>query len=536
MTEATPYRLRLTDRVELCDSGGQPVPLRTRKVALLLAMLVVEGVWRRRDELAKALWEDAEPEAAGVRLRNALSALRKALGPKAIRTSGDSVALDPTCVVVEDGPGEFMPGFDEEWAIERRLRLRAQSVAQALDEARAAESEGRSDVALAHVARACAIDPLDSEAARLRSKLLAKTGRRAQASEAGLAHRVRVVRELGFVPPVAAPKPATDENPLLRTFEWTLERDPNEACALLAATTNQWLWSGVETALDAHYRVLSATTRPSREHMMVGAVASFLEVASGRVERLDLAVERHREALDSGEQGIAALLCYPISDGYLARGDLARAAVYQQEALRMAQAGNGAAALAYAENALGMFERSVGNMDSSSRHIDAAVALVERDGAPLRVWGIRWSQAATWIERGQFDRAAEGIELCQRAAAAYGGDRFMPWLVGSEARLHERMGDLAAAREAYVRMRAIAPAGGEPVVALADEGLMRVHCGLREYDEAVQAWARVAHSRRRTGTVLSPFDRSLAAPALRTLRERLSQEEIRAAFRRATVK
>ena len=528
------FRLCLMGLVELRDANGAAVPLRTRKIALLLAILATAGDWQRRSDLAEAVWEDSKSEAAGVSLRVALSTLRTVLGPEAIRSQGDAVCLLPSLVVLVEDDGEFMPGYEEAWAIDRRLQLRAGRVAALLDAARAATDPAQ---ALAHAKDACAVDPLDVEALRLRATLLASSGRNAEAAYAGRTHRARVVRELGSVPSPTAPPPMIVENPLLRAFEWTMERDPNEACALLAATSNQWLWSDVETALLAHRRVLSATHHPSQERQVVKAVASFLEVASGRLEGLDAAAEGHREAVDSGEHGIAGLLCYPLAQGFAARGDLARAANYHEAALHEARAradvGGGRAALALAENALGIFEGSAGNLDASARRIDAASALIEEEGAPLRVWGIRWSQAAAWIEIGQFDRAAERLDGCGRAAADYGGARFMPWIVGSQARLYERLGELRAAREAYVRMRAIAPEAGPSVVMLADEGLMRVHCGLHEYREATEAWARVVRFRREGRVVASARERQLAAPTLRILRERSSRSDLLAALRRA---
>ena len=134
------------------DDQGQlvPVPLQPRRTALLSYLVTARprGL-HSRDALIALLWPEADQPSARHALRNALSALRQALGAPAIVTVGDSmVGVDPAwigCDLLEleaaiatrdaettlDRYGELLHGFHlaesrpfAEWAERERGRLR----------------------------------------------------------------------------------------------------------------------------------------------------------------------------------------------------------------------------------------------------------------------------------------------------------------------------------------------------------------------------------------------------------------------------
>jgi len=72
---------------------GQPVTFDTRKAMALLAHLALAERPRSRDALCELLWPGRDSEHARGALRRTLSTLRKAVGEKAIDTTGDSIAL-----------------------------------------------------------------------------------------------------------------------------------------------------------------------------------------------------------------------------------------------------------------------------------------------------------------------------------------------------------------------------------------------------------------------------------------------------------
>ncbi len=155
-------RIELVGGVRVRTRDGRDVPVTARKCQALLACLAVRlGQTSSREYLATLLWEDADPELARSSLRQALSALRRALPDDcahALRADAQSVWLDADAVTsdvaefnaqVRDGsPGavlaliercdeELLAGLDarsvsfEHWAQEQRRAFR-RSVVDAL--------------------------------------------------------------------------------------------------------------------------------------------------------------------------------------------------------------------------------------------------------------------------------------------------------------------------------------------------------------------------------------------------------------------
>src|SRR5438552_7724550 len=139
-------------------SGAVP-SLPTKKSQALLAYLAMRpGQRHSRDKLAALLWGDKTDGQARDGLRHALLVLRRALdaSPSAVRTEGQTIAVDPACVevdvatfescIAEGTPpalehaaalyrGDFLLGFNldeplfEEWLVAERERLREMALA-----------------------------------------------------------------------------------------------------------------------------------------------------------------------------------------------------------------------------------------------------------------------------------------------------------------------------------------------------------------------------------------------------------------------
>src|SRR5258708_6520797 len=134
---------------------GGPLALPTRKAQALLAYLALPlGRAHPRDKLAALLWGGIREESARASLRQALFAIRKALGEaerEVLRQDGAALSLDPAAVdidaaaferaVSEGTPdsleraaglyrGDLLSGFAldeapfEEWLLGERERLR----------------------------------------------------------------------------------------------------------------------------------------------------------------------------------------------------------------------------------------------------------------------------------------------------------------------------------------------------------------------------------------------------------------------------
>ena len=530
------WTYRLHGSVELRDPNGVRVPLPTRKTALLLAMLALDaGAWQTRAELALAVWEGTDLRRAREGMRTALSALRKMLPEDAIFCEGEKLALQPSIVLVPQvrvDDGDFMPGFDNDWAIDRRLSLRAERVALCLRSARTCLSEGRHESALSETERACRLDPLDSEADDLRTKVLTDLGRHTEATARSAAYRVRVTRELGISPEAKPLRRAEDS--LFEAVEWALARDPEEACALVAATDGPWLGVSLERALDIHRRVLSATLRPSPTRTIVESRAALFDamidptsILTGKLEDL------YREARTKGVPSVLASLCEALTYGFLSAGRFDKARAYVKEGAETAQRRGDAADIARWSLHRGFIEFHTGNSETSVRHIDSAVVAAERSGSTRTILDAHGARIGFAIHRGRLDQASKLLVHHRPRVSAYASERMDVWMAEIEGLLYERAGDLEKAREAYALFRALAPAGGQCAVAMADDSLMRVECGLREFDRATDALARNAVYRRRKGSVPSAFEKAANAPSVRMIRERVGERDLRLALRRA---
>ncbi len=190
---------------------GATLALPTRKAQALLAYLAVPpGRLHPRNKLAALLWGGIREESARASLRQALFAIRKALGAAegVVRQDGDALRLDPTAIEVdvaafEDAVangspealehaadlyrGDLMSGFTldeppfEEWLLSERERLREralEALAQILAHQRKA---GATEPAIQTALRLLALDPLQEVVHRALMRLYAAAGRRGAA-------------------------------------------------------------------------------------------------------------------------------------------------------------------------------------------------------------------------------------------------------------------------------------------------------------------------------------------------------------------
>ena len=208
---------------------GPAIALPTRKSQALLAYLALPlGRTHPRDKLASLLWGGIREESARASLRQALFAIRKAVGAiPAVRQDGDALALDPAAVevdastferLVREGTpaalehaaalyqGDLLSGFTvdeapfEEWLLGERERLRElalEGFAKLLARQRGA---GATEPAVQTALRLLALDPLQEPVHRTLMRLYADLGRRGAALR-HYQHCVSVLgRELGIEP------------------------------------------------------------------------------------------------------------------------------------------------------------------------------------------------------------------------------------------------------------------------------------------------------------------------------------------------
>jgi DNA-binding SARP family transcriptional activator len=209
-------------------AGGEPRPLpETARGRALLAFCALNPGPHPRARLAAALRPDVLDRSARATLRQAIWALRQAVGEAggaAIVADRDRFGLREDAVDVDllelrrrvesgdvDGAldlaaGELLPELDDEWVIAARDAHRdeiGELLARRADEAAAA---GDLEAAIAAARRALEHDPRSERAARTLMTRLAEAGDRPAALAAYTALADRLRRELGV-----APSPASRE-------------------------------------------------------------------------------------------------------------------------------------------------------------------------------------------------------------------------------------------------------------------------------------------------------------------------------------
>lgn len=225
-------RLDLLGGLHIGSPDGTPLPLSARKARALLAYLALsQGRAQPRDKLAALFWADSNAEQARTSLRQALSAVRKALedaglqAQQALVADADRVGLcraqvdvveferclrDGTPAALEqaialyrgdllEGVHAAAPAFDHWLAIERE-RLRGVAL-DALGRLLAHyEQSGEADRAIATAVRLLSFDTLNEGAHRSLMRLYDKQGRQALALKQYRLCHGALQRELGVSP------------------------------------------------------------------------------------------------------------------------------------------------------------------------------------------------------------------------------------------------------------------------------------------------------------------------------------------------
>ncbi len=129
MLESGRWQLRLFGEFSLRRPDGSFERLPDRKVAGLLAILLIKREYGiERSAAAEILWPGRAPSNL-TNLRQALSALRRALGAEAIETSSNHCRLTSAIIISSDYEtsserrGGFMPGLAGDWFDEIRSEL-----------------------------------------------------------------------------------------------------------------------------------------------------------------------------------------------------------------------------------------------------------------------------------------------------------------------------------------------------------------------------------------------------------------------------
>lgn len=221
------FRLRVLGGFALEDDSAAAMPrLHTRRAEAALAVLAVCGnLGCTRARLIALLWPESDESHARHNLRDALHAIRGALGKEAVLSKGDTLRLDPAttasdvrefdealgggrladAAAVYRGP--LLDGFDpggsrefERWLDDERVRLNRECLGAVKRLAKKAEHDGRWDAAADWWARAVTLDRYNSRLVVRRMISLARGGDRANALLEGDAHRELLKSDLEMDP------------------------------------------------------------------------------------------------------------------------------------------------------------------------------------------------------------------------------------------------------------------------------------------------------------------------------------------------
>jgi DNA-binding SARP family transcriptional activator/pimeloyl-ACP methyl ester carboxylesterase len=177
-------------------SDGSVLPLPERRHKALLAYLVVRADRpQSRESLAALFWPNGSPDATRANLRQALSVLRRALGPEAaalIESTRDRVVLHGAGVQTDLDPqegtdGAFLDGLSgfsaefDSWRAAQQNLLSERTLRWLMDMAALAQSQRRTLDAISHLVRATGIDPFDESAQRQLMSLYLAHGRTGEA-------------------------------------------------------------------------------------------------------------------------------------------------------------------------------------------------------------------------------------------------------------------------------------------------------------------------------------------------------------------
>ncbi len=197
-------KLTLHDKFTL-TRDGRPIDLRSRKAQALLVYLALTGKPHSREHLATLLWGDRFDEQARRSLRQAVFALRKAVGPDVVVGEGD-LRLAEGAVDVDGGGADLLPDFRtgaetfDFWLTEERASLRGAAIASLETQARTLAEEGEVAGCIDTCDAILTTDPLNEEILVLLMQQLAAGDRRTEAMKRYTAFAERLRAELDAEP------------------------------------------------------------------------------------------------------------------------------------------------------------------------------------------------------------------------------------------------------------------------------------------------------------------------------------------------
>ena len=184
-------KLVLQDKFAL-SRDGQPIDLRSKKAQALLIYLVLTGKPHSREHLATLLWGDRYDDQARRSLRQALHALRKAVGPDVVvgedhlRLMDAAVELD---AFASSETGRLLPDFRsnseafDDWLTNERSSRSRKTITSLIHDAEASLAQHDDPGALACYQRALALDPANEAVLRQVMEILGRLDRRAEAMQ-----------------------------------------------------------------------------------------------------------------------------------------------------------------------------------------------------------------------------------------------------------------------------------------------------------------------------------------------------------------
>jgi len=540
-----PWTLNLLGCTELRGVNGATVLLKTRRSLLLLAVLAEssdEGL--ARTALAEILWPDADLKSARDRLRNELANLNRCGAGDLIETDPQYVRLRPGRLRRDwqevkshrDYRGDFMPGFDHDWAIDQRLRLRSAACASAMSEARRQHRAGAKGKAAALARRACQIDPLNEKAAALNIRLLEDSGKPQAAVAACDGYRSRAFRQLGFVSKIRTGKCVATGHPLVEACRWMIEHSPNESISLLASSPQQWLAMPIDTSLDLHRRALQTSVEQGAQRRLVEGQFAYLSVLAGQLTKVEtLAKKSYDLAVANGEPLAAARLSIALAYANLSRGRFKRSHDEARRALAAALQAGDPQVEAEFEIHWSIILNHVGFHRQSWESLRRSKAKVEQCGTPQLMASIQIIEFDHLIENSKVDLAMSQLASAQRIYETCGIGRNVAWVRMCEGILHEATGDVHRALDSFQSILRL-PKGdiGHSAIAMATDRIANLQCRVGEYQDAADSLARALVFRKSLGSVPSLSESILIRKTRRTLSEKLEEKEIHAAFRRAS--
>lgn len=337
------FRLNLLGGYELLSRSRTPLSLPPKKAKALLAYLALAGSRpHTRDKLAALLWADSTDSQARTSLRQALTAIRKALGQDdCIQTDTQTVAIvaaawavdavefehslaqgaqDALWRAAELYRGDLLDGFSvdapdfEHWIGTERERMRRLAVEAMSRLADDHAEHGQIERAIAAATRLIALDPLHEQTHRALMRLYLKQGRQAAALKQYQLCREILQRELRV-----SPEPDTDQlyRELLQRRRADASRGPAAAAsaAVVDETSAARTVASERSAPQLREAVVMVVDIP--ELGAIGEDAESAHALLGRYRsRTDVIVDRYGGSTTSRVGGrLVAVFGAPIAHG-----------------------------------------------------------------------------------------------------------------------------------------------------------------------------------------------------------------------------